>query len=170
MKFLPYLLKHLRRNWFRTTLTVLAMALCIFLFCTLQSVLAQINGLLEHPRELHLREGDEAVLHLGVHKLPLLAADPGGQTQELGEVHARPFILYRRLDPQLRGHLHHQGDVLGLEALVHRLRLRQGRFVRFALHEAQHRTPHAVPYADFANHRAGQRVAEQTRPRRLQEF
>ena len=40
MKFLPYLLKHLRRNWFRTTLTVLAMALCIFLFCTLQSVLA----------------------------------------------------------------------------------------------------------------------------------
>jgi len=47
MKFLPYLLKHLRRNWFRTTLTVLAMALCIFLFCTLQSVLAQINALLE---------------------------------------------------------------------------------------------------------------------------
>jgi putative ABC transport system permease protein len=47
MKFLPYLLKHLRRNWFRTTLTVLAMALCIFLFCTLQTVLAEINGLLE---------------------------------------------------------------------------------------------------------------------------
>ena len=47
MKFLPYLLKHLRRNWFRTTLTVLAMALCIFLFCTLQSVLAQINVLLD---------------------------------------------------------------------------------------------------------------------------
>jgi len=47
MKFLPYLLKHLRRNWFRTALTVLAMALCIFLFCTLQSVLAQINALLD---------------------------------------------------------------------------------------------------------------------------
>jgi len=47
MKFLPYLLKHLRRNWFRTALTVLAMALCIFLFCTLQSVLAQINELLD---------------------------------------------------------------------------------------------------------------------------
>ena len=46
MKFLPYLLKHLRRNWFRTALTVAAMALCIFLFCTLQSVLAEINGLL----------------------------------------------------------------------------------------------------------------------------
>jgi putative ABC transport system permease protein len=47
MKFLPYLLKHLRRSWFRTSLTVVAMALCIFLFCTLQSVLAQINTLLE---------------------------------------------------------------------------------------------------------------------------
>ncbi len=47
MKFLPYLLKHLRRNWFRTGLTVLAMAVCIFLFCTLQSVLAQINALLD---------------------------------------------------------------------------------------------------------------------------
>jgi putative ABC transport system permease protein len=47
MKFLPYLLKHLRRNWFRTALTVLAMAMCIFLFCTLQSVLAQVNGLLD---------------------------------------------------------------------------------------------------------------------------
>jgi putative ABC transport system permease protein len=47
MKFLPYLLKHLRRNWFRTALTVLAMAVCIFLFCTLQSVLAEIGALLD---------------------------------------------------------------------------------------------------------------------------
>jgi putative ABC transport system permease protein len=47
MRFLPYLLKHLRHNWFRTTLTVLAMALCIFLFCTLQSVLAEVAALLD---------------------------------------------------------------------------------------------------------------------------
>ena len=47
MKFLPFILKHLRRNWIRTTSTVLAMALCIFLFCTLQSVLAAVDGLLE---------------------------------------------------------------------------------------------------------------------------
>jgi putative ABC transport system permease protein len=47
MKFLPYLLKHLRRNWFRTGLTVVAMAVCIFLFCTLQSVLAEVNSLLD---------------------------------------------------------------------------------------------------------------------------
>jgi putative ABC transport system permease protein len=47
MKFIPFILKHLRRNWVRTTSTVLAMALCIFLFCTLQSVLAAVDGLLE---------------------------------------------------------------------------------------------------------------------------
>ena len=47
MKFLPFVLKHLRRNWVRTTSTVVAMALCIFLFCTLQSVLAQIDTMLE---------------------------------------------------------------------------------------------------------------------------
>jgi putative ABC transport system permease protein len=46
MKYLPYLLKHLRRNWIRTTSTVLAMALCIFLFCTVQSVLAAVDALL----------------------------------------------------------------------------------------------------------------------------
>src|SRR4026208_1835114 len=47
MKFLPFVLKHLRRNWIRTASTVVAMAICIFLFCTLQSVLAEINGMLE---------------------------------------------------------------------------------------------------------------------------
>jgi putative ABC transport system permease protein len=47
MKFLPFILKHLRRNWIRTGSTVVAMALCIFLFCTLQSVLAQIDTMLE---------------------------------------------------------------------------------------------------------------------------
>jgi putative ABC transport system permease protein len=46
MKYLPFILKHLRRNWIRTGSTVLAMAACIFLFCTLQSVLAEIDGLL----------------------------------------------------------------------------------------------------------------------------
>ena len=46
MKFLPFVLKHLRRNWMRTTSTVVAMAICIFLFCTLQTVLASINDML----------------------------------------------------------------------------------------------------------------------------
>jgi putative ABC transport system permease protein len=47
MKYLPFVFKHLRRNWIRTTSTVLGMALCIFLFCTLQSVLFEINAMLD---------------------------------------------------------------------------------------------------------------------------
>jgi putative ABC transport system permease protein len=43
MKYLPYLLKHLRKNWVRTSSTVLGMAVCIFLICVLQTVLAAIN-------------------------------------------------------------------------------------------------------------------------------
>jgi putative ABC transport system permease protein len=46
MKFLPYILKHLRKNWIRTGSTVVAMALCIFLFCTLQSVLVAVDDVL----------------------------------------------------------------------------------------------------------------------------
>jgi putative ABC transport system permease protein len=47
MKFFPFILKHLRRNWIRTSSTVAAMGLCIFLFCTLQSVLVAVDNLLE---------------------------------------------------------------------------------------------------------------------------
>jgi putative ABC transport system permease protein len=43
MKFLPYLLKHLRRNWVRTLSTVAAISVCIFLFCTLRTVIAAVN-------------------------------------------------------------------------------------------------------------------------------
>jgi putative ABC transport system permease protein len=43
MKFLPYVLKHLRRSWIRTLSTVFGMALCIFLICTLQTVLAAME-------------------------------------------------------------------------------------------------------------------------------
>ena len=43
MRYLPYILKHLRKNWLRTGSTVLAMAACIFLFCTLQSFLMAVT-------------------------------------------------------------------------------------------------------------------------------
>lgn len=43
MKFLPFVLKHLRRNWVRTGSTILALALCIFLLCTLESVLTAVS-------------------------------------------------------------------------------------------------------------------------------
>jgi hypothetical protein len=34
LKFLPFVLKHLRATWVRSASTVVAMALCVFLFCT----------------------------------------------------------------------------------------------------------------------------------------
>src|SRR5271157_1436598 len=43
MKYAPLVLKHLRKNWIRTLSTVLAMAVCIFLFCTLQTVVEAVN-------------------------------------------------------------------------------------------------------------------------------
>jgi putative ABC transport system permease protein len=43
MRYLPFILKHLRHNWVRTASTVLAMVVCIFLFCTLQTIIVAIN-------------------------------------------------------------------------------------------------------------------------------
>ena len=36
MKYLPYVLKHLKRNWIRTASTLAGLALCIFLICVLR--------------------------------------------------------------------------------------------------------------------------------------
>ena len=47
MKYLPYILKHLRKNWIRTLSTMLAMALCIFLICALQTLLRAFYGSLD---------------------------------------------------------------------------------------------------------------------------
>jgi putative ABC transport system permease protein len=43
MKYLPYMLKHLRRNWIRTSTTIFGIAVCVFLFCVLRSVLAAVD-------------------------------------------------------------------------------------------------------------------------------
>src|SRR5262249_4011662 len=57
IRFLPFVLKHLRRNTVRTASTVAAMALCILLFCTLQSALARFNRVVDSrsPRRLVTR-------------------------------------------------------------------------------------------------------------------
>jgi len=57
MKFLPFVLKHLRATWVRTASTVVAMALCVFLFCTLRSVLDHFDRFVEtrSPRRLVTR-------------------------------------------------------------------------------------------------------------------
>ncbi len=46
MKYFPFVFKHLRRNWVRTASTVVAMAVCIFLLCTLRSVLSEVDSML----------------------------------------------------------------------------------------------------------------------------
>jgi len=43
MKFLPYVLKHLRRNWIRTTSTIVGIAMCVFLISTLRTVLRAVE-------------------------------------------------------------------------------------------------------------------------------
>jgi hypothetical protein len=54
LKFLPFILRHLQQAWIRTTSTVLAMGLCIFLFSALQTVLARLDDSIQarNPRRL----------------------------------------------------------------------------------------------------------------------
>jgi putative ABC transport system permease protein len=79
MKYLPYILKHLRRNWIRTTSTVLAIALCIFLFGTLQSVLFEIDALLESTsaNRLVARHAVSIVFNLPLAYKPRIESVPG---------------------------------------------------------------------------------------------
>lgn len=44
MKWMPFILKHLQRNWIRSASTASAIAVCIFLFCTLQTFVASLHG------------------------------------------------------------------------------------------------------------------------------
>jgi putative ABC transport system permease protein len=47
MKWLPFVLQHLQQNWIRTASTAAAIAVCIFLFCTLQTFVASLRGSLD---------------------------------------------------------------------------------------------------------------------------
>jgi putative ABC transport system permease protein len=44
MKWMPFVWAHLRQNWIRTASTAGAVAVCIFLFCTLQTFVASLHG------------------------------------------------------------------------------------------------------------------------------
>jgi putative ABC transport system permease protein len=44
MKWLPFIFARLRQNWIRTASTAAAIAVCIFLFCTLQTFVASLHG------------------------------------------------------------------------------------------------------------------------------
>jgi putative ABC transport system permease protein len=79
MKFVPFVLKHLRRNWIRTLSTVLAMSICIFLLCTLQTVLTSINSLLESSSASRLisRNAVSLVFNLPLSYAQRIQAVPG---------------------------------------------------------------------------------------------
>lgn len=57
MKFLPFVVRHLSATWVRTTSTIISMALCVFLFCTLRTILAHLDGFIEgrSPRRIVTR-------------------------------------------------------------------------------------------------------------------
>ena len=79
MKFLPYILKHLKKNWIRTLSTIFAMALCIFLISSLQTLLKAFYGGLDNASTERLVTRNRVSL---VFPLPLayearLAAIPG---------------------------------------------------------------------------------------------
>lgn len=79
VKFLPYILKHLKKNWIRTLSTILAMAMCIFLISSLQTLLKAFYGGLDNASTERLVTRNRVSL---IFPLPLsyegrLAAIPG---------------------------------------------------------------------------------------------
>ncbi len=82
MKYAPLVLKHLRRNWIRTLSTVLAMALCIFLFCTLHTVVEAVNFGLHagNSSRLVTRHSVSLVYNLPMTYKARVGAIPGVQT------------------------------------------------------------------------------------------
>jgi putative ABC transport system permease protein len=79
MKFLPYVLKHLRRSWLRTLSTVAGMALCVFLICVLQTVLAGMRSAIEsaNPARLATRHAVSLVFNMPYAYKRRIAAVPG---------------------------------------------------------------------------------------------
>ncbi|HEX9428114.1 MAG TPA: ABC transporter permease, partial [Candidatus Polarisedimenticolia bacterium] len=79
MKFLPYILKHLRRSWVRTASTVLAMSVCIFLFCTLRTFVEAVTWNLQSAKSSLLvsRHAVSLVFNLPLAYKERIAALPG---------------------------------------------------------------------------------------------
>jgi putative ABC transport system permease protein len=79
VKFLPYVLKHLRRSWLRTLSTMMGMALCIFLICVLQTVLDAMSRSIDatRPDRLATRHAVSLVFPLPHAYRQRIAAVPG---------------------------------------------------------------------------------------------
>ena len=79
MKYVPYVLKHLQRNWIRTASTVAGLALCIFLICVLQTVLHAIRRTTADadPSRLITRHAVSVNFRLPLSYKPRIQAIPG---------------------------------------------------------------------------------------------
>jgi putative ABC transport system permease protein len=79
MKFLPLVLKHMRRNWIRTGSTVAAMALSVLLFCVLQSAVARLDRVIDSrsPKRLITRHAVSFMFTLPVSYGDRIRALPG---------------------------------------------------------------------------------------------
>ncbi len=83
MKYLPYILKHLRKTWIRTLSTVAAIALCIFLISVLQTVLEAFYGGMENAstERLITRHRISLAEDIPLAYQPRIAAIPGRQAR-----------------------------------------------------------------------------------------
>lgn len=79
MRYLPLVLRHLRRNWLRTSSTILAMAACIFLFCTLRTLLDAVSFNLRSANDSRLitRHSVSLTFNLPLAYKERIAALPG---------------------------------------------------------------------------------------------
>ena len=79
MKYLPYVLKHLTRNWIRTASTLAGLALCIFLICVLQTVLEAIRNTTEaaDPSRVVTRHAVSLTFNMPLSYKPRIQAIPG---------------------------------------------------------------------------------------------
>ena len=78
MRFLPFIFKHLRNTWIRSGSTACAIAVCIFLFCTLQTFVASLEGFLgQGTSRLIIRHNVSLVFRLPNSYEAQIAAVPG---------------------------------------------------------------------------------------------
>lgn len=79
MKYLPYIIKHLRKNWIRTLSTIAAIALCIFLISVLRTALEAFYGGMENAstERLITRHRISLAEDIPISYQPRIAAVPG---------------------------------------------------------------------------------------------
>lgn len=126
MKYLPYILKHLRKTWVRTLSTIAAMGLCIFLISVLQTALEAFYGGIEtaSTERLITRHRISLAEDIPVAYEPRIAAVPGvrrvakvtwfGGTQgstASGEPDWKNFFANFAVDPEPYLAMHPEFDI-----------------------------------------------------------